>query len=120
MAYLKAQPLGDISAGNIAAVGTALQAASKIIEDPFLPEVTCQILRLNKISKGVDPGPPCQRTIATPAQLQKGIGLSVASKPLRMFVWGRQHPILATGIGIGALALIFGLGYSAGKRKRSA
>lgn len=97
-------------------VGSAIQAASKIAEDPFLPEVICQILRLNKISAGQDPGPACPPTMVSAGREGKGIGLSVAVSPLRAFAWSRAHPIPAMAAAIGAVGAVFLLGYFTGRR----
>lgn len=98
--------------------GPALQAAAKVIQDPALPEVTCNILRLNRAVEGKNPGPPCQRHVYTQAQKKRGVGLHLAIHPLRGYTWARQNPALAIGLGASAIALIFGLGYMLGERRR--
>jgi hypothetical protein len=98
-------------------IAPAIQAASKVVEDPYLPEVSCHILRLNRIAKDQNPGAPCPRTTVSP-HTKKGIGLSAAAKPLRAWVWARENPIVAVAAGTSVIGLIWGLGYYSGKKRR--
>lgn len=102
---------------NIDKLGPAVQAASKAIEDPALPELSCNVLRLNKVVEGRNPGAPCKRKVYTAAQKKKGLGLHLAITPLRIATWSRQHPAIATGIGLCVLGMIWGIGYQMGKRR---
>ena len=111
MHYMR-QGLGNATLDR---VGSAVEAASKVIEDPYLPEVTCHLLRLNRISRGENPGAPCSRTVVTAAQRGKGVGMGIAAKGLRVFAWARTNPGLAIGVGVGAVGLVFGLGYLVGR-----
>lgn len=99
--------------------GPAVQAASKVITDPALPEITCHVLRLNAIVEGRDPGPPCARKVYTAVEKHKGVGLSLATTPLRMIVWARKNPAIAIGAGVGVVGLIWYLGYLMGKKGKS-
>lgn len=101
--------------GDLEDVKGGIIAAAKIGEDPALPEVTCLILRMNRITEGRPLGPSCPKQTYTEAQKKRGIGLTSAVAPLRAAVWAREHPIAALGVGaalIGSVALI---GYYAGK-----
>ena len=97
--------------------GTALQAASKVLVDPALPEVSCHVLRLNKITKGKHPGPACAKVRYTASQKATGVGLARVVKPLRAAVWARQNPVVAVGIGAGVVGLIWWVGYRMGSSK---
>jgi hypothetical protein len=95
---------------SILGAGTA---ALKIVEDPHLSEVVCQVMRLNAIEKKAPPGPPCR---ATPKGKSpgRGIGLRHAVKPLRYFVKTRENKyLLPLVVGGGALA-IFLVGFLVG------
>jgi hypothetical protein len=96
---------------------TAVQAAAKVLEDPALPEVTCQVLRLNALASN-RPSPVCPAQRYTLAQKQKGIGLHLAVTPLRIAVWARMHPLLATAVAGGSVLGLVGLGYALGKGAR--
>lgn len=96
--------------------GPAIAAAAKVIEDPALPEITCHVLRLNKLTEGKDPGGTCARRAYTEQEKQKGIGLTVLAKPLRLAVWTRQNPILAGLIGASVAGAFIGIGYLWGKK----
>jgi hypothetical protein len=116
MAYEEA--LGADVSSLLTRGASALKAASKVIEDPALPQITCHVLRLNKITRNEDPGPPCPKIVLTEAQRRKGVGLAAAEKPLRAFVWARKNPAIAIGIGVGVVGMIWYVGYAMGKRKR--
>lgn len=96
----------------------AVLAVSKVIEDPALPEIACEILRLNKVVAGQHPGLPCPRKVLTEAQKRKGVGLYLAREPLRAYVWARQNPGLTISIGLGVVGLIGAIGYAMGRRAR--
>lgn len=100
-------------------IGSAVLAAKDILGDPYLPEVSCHLLRVNRMERGLNPGAPCERTRATPAQIQRGVGMRFLVGPLRFMTWARQNPALAVGIVAGSIGMIYYLGYSQGKRKRS-
>ena len=99
-------------------IGSTVKAASKIIEDPALPAVTCEVLRLNRVVEGKSPGPSCSRRVFTAAEKRKGVGLHLAVQPLRIATWARANPALAIG---GAAAVVGGLvwiGYAMGRKRR--
>lgn len=120
MAYLQPYPhsLGLDVSDLITKGGPAVAAAGKVIQDPGLPEITCHLLRLNKITEGKDPGPPCPRPRYTTADKRRGVGLSRAATPLRAVVWARERPVAAIGIGIATVGLLVGIGYYWGRKKR--
>ena len=91
-------------------VGSTVQAAAAVSQDPALSEVVCHVLRLNAITEGRNPGPVCPRRRYSPAEKQKGIGLYLAAKPLRVAVWIRQHPAVAVAGAAGVLGLVYFLG----------
>ncbi len=101
------------------AASTALDAATatlKVAEDPFLPEVVCQVLRLSAIEEGRSPGPPCKRLVGRPAP-GRGIGLRYAVMPLRVAVKVRERPVMAM-IGVGAVLLgLVAFGYGLGHQR---
>lgn len=90
------------------------KAAAAIATDPHLPEVTCQILRLQKIEGGKNPGPSCPR-ISTKASPGTGIGLRYATGPLRLFVKTREHPWILPVAVAAILGTAFAVGYVLGK-----
>ena len=98
--------------------GPAIQAASKVIMDPALPEVTCNVLRLNRVVEGGGAGPACARVRYTTAQKKQGVGLYMAVTPLRLATWARANPALAIMAGMGVVGGLVGLGYMLGKKKR--
>jgi hypothetical protein len=95
----------------------AVLAASKVIEDPALPEIACEVLRLNRVVSHQNPGLPCQRRVLTEADKRKGVGLYLAREPLRAYIWARQNPALAIGIGLGVVGIIGAIGYAIGRRR---
>ena len=102
-----------IAQGAVEDLATAGAAVAKVVEDPHLPEVACQVLRLNAIERGVST-PSC--TIVPVAhQPGKGIGLRSVVKPLRLFVKAKENPPLAFLVGAGVVGTIFLLGYKSGK-----
>ena len=94
--------------------GPALEAAIQLLEDPYLPEVTCNVLRLSKVEQGKPVGAPCP---VGPRGQRKGIGLRYAIKPLRAAVWVRLNPLLATALGISVVGSLIGIGVIIGKAK---
>jgi hypothetical protein len=92
-----------------------LDVAKNVIQDPALPEVTSLMLKLHALEqKSTKPGAPAPAPV-------KGIGLSRAVKPLRMYVAVRQEPILGYALVAGILAIPFlagfGVGRHTGRRK---
>ena len=98
-------------------IGNVALATARVVEDPYLPEVACQLLRLNALERGALPGAPCKRTPPARAQIRnKGIGLRYVAGPLRAAVWARQNPVPAALIAAGTVFLIGYIGYSMGKK----
>lgn len=110
MGYL---PQGDIASDLVNTLSSAGIAATKIAEDPHLPEVTCQVLRLNAIEKGQKPGPACAR-VPKAAGVGRGIGLRYAAGPLSVFVKTREKPWLIPVVVGSLIGGVFLLGYMAG------
>lgn len=115
MAY--EQSLGIDFNSLVEKVGPAVQAASKVVADPALPEVTCHVLRLNRVTEGLNPGAPCVKKKYSVAEKKQGIGLHLATQPLRIAVWAKQHPSVAIGVGLGLVGVIWGVGYTMGRRR---
>jgi hypothetical protein len=101
--------------GQTGALATGVKAVTAVATDPYLNEVVCNVLRLEKIQAGTDPGAPCAKT--RPG-LRGGIGLSSAVGPLRAFVYHRQHPWIVPTAVAGIVGLTFLAGYWAGKSRR--
>ncbi len=96
-------------------IGNVALATARVVEDPYLPEVACQLLRLNAIERGMAPGRGCVQTTRRSAS-GKGIGLRYVAQPLRAAVWARQNPVAAIGIAASAVFLIGYIGYQIGKK----
>ncbi len=111
-------PQGADITATLDKLAPTVLAVSKVVEDPALPEIVCEVLRLNKVTAGLDPGPSCPRRVLTEADKRKGLGLYVARAPLRGYVWARQHPGLAWGAAIAAVGIIGLIGYSLGRSSR--
>ncbi len=86
-----------------------------VVKDPYLPELTCQVLRLAALERGQNPGPPCVRTKAAGTG---GIGLRYALVPVRLAVKVREQPIVTPLVVGGVVAGIFALGYLTGRGGR--
>ncbi len=97
-------------------IGDTASAAMKVAVDPYLPEVTCHVLRLAALEEGRDPGLRCLRTRTTVTN--KGVGLRYAVVPIRMAVNMYEHPYRAAAVAGGVLLGIFALGYLTGRRSR--
>jgi hypothetical protein len=97
-------------------IGGAIDAASKIIEDPALPETACNVLRLNRAVEGKETGKPCNRRIYTALDRQRGVGLHLTLAPLRAATWAHENPVAALAIGAGVVGGLVGLGYWLGRR----
>lgn len=93
----------------------AIDIGTKILKDPYLPEMACELTRLSNLEAGKGPGPSCRRTVATPAQIAQGVGLRHAVGPLRLYIFHRQYPWVAPLAVAGLLGLTFWLGYEVGK-----
>lgn len=109
MTYL---PLGQSTmerAGGILAVG------AKLLDDPYLPEVTCLTMRISALEEGRPPGPPCRRT--PPNQPRRGLGLREVITPLRWAAKSKEHRWLLPAAVGGAVLGSFALGYLFGREK---
>jgi hypothetical protein len=125
VSYLEAEALGlDIDWNDVLSkaqtlwdrAGPTLKAGMAVIEDPYLPQVACEVLRLNAIQEGRRPGPKCPAP-RNPSS-KKGVGLSYAVKPLQAFVYARQRPWIVPAAILGVVGLSFAAGYWARGRKR--
>lgn len=109
--------LGDVEPSIVDRIGTVAQAAAAIARDPALMETVCLVLRLNAVTEGLPPGPPCPERSYTEFEASQGIGLASAVGPLRAVVWAKEHPILAAvGVSVtvfGTLGLFYWLGRTA-------
>ena len=102
--------LGDL-ASIIHSVEQATGTALDIASDPYLTESICHIGQLKRIQAG-QPAGDCA---STPAGLPGGVGLEKAQKPLRMYVYSREHAWVLPAVGAAIFALPFLLGYAVGK-----
>ena len=99
-------------------VATAVQVSQSVYNDPYLTEVLCELDRYQLAEVGMPAPPACARTIATPAQIEKGAGLNYAATPIRIAVFGERYPGLIPAMAIGGLALIFFAGVATGRARR--
>ena len=104
--------MGYEATGDLADTATA---AMKVAADPYLPEVTCHVLRLSALEEGKKPGPPCLRTRAG---IRGGAGLRYAVVPMRILVGVYERPYRSAAVAGGILLGIFALGYFTGKGRR--
>lgn len=98
-------PLGNV-------VTDVLSAGSQVIQDPCLPQVAQQVLRLHELDQQplnpFAPKPP-------PSPPTVGIGLCSAVKPLQLVVYAKERPwLVPVAIG-GVMAILVGVGYMLGK-----
>jgi hypothetical protein len=100
--YAKGQELLGV-AGGVVAAGKA------VLEDPYLPEVTSLVMRLqaSEQKSGGKAGAP-----------SKGVGLKNIVTPLRFYVTTKENPIVGIAAVAGILAVPFLAGYLFGKSKR--
>ena len=94
--------------------GPVLEAGVAVVNDPYLPQVACEVMRLQAIQAKRPPGPPCPSP-KNPGN--KGVGLQYVVKPLKAFVYLRQHPWILPAGAAAAVGLIFAVGYAAGRRR---
>jgi hypothetical protein len=95
------------------------KAGVKILEDPYLPQLACEIVRLNRIQAGLNPGKSCPAPrFVDPT---RGIGLEDVVTPVRAFQFYKQHPlIVAAGAAtfvVGIFTVVAWLGYRARGRR---
>lgn len=96
----------------------ALKYGQRIVNDPYLPEVVCELNRISRLEEGLSAGASCRRTRATPAQIRAGAGLRHLPGPLRLFAFHQQNPwVLPVAIGTLLAGLAVG-GYYVGSRRR--
>lgn len=91
--------------------------AKAALDDPALGEVICLITRYSKIDQGKSPGGACKKSVITPANAQKGLGLSSALPAVRGFVWVKEHSLISATVAIAAVWSIWFLGYSSGRKR---
>ncbi len=107
MTYLPNRRHRPGALGSISDVATAVR---DVVEDPCLFEVSKMVSRLNDLQQG----PSSSSTTTGPRT--KGIGLCSAVRPLKAVTAIAERPWLAA-VGAGTVvALIFSLGYMAGRR----
>jgi len=96
----------------------AIKAATKVIEDPALTEVACNVLRLNRIVEELPPGPPCPRREYTDSEKRRGVGLYQVVGPIRAYSWYFKNRVPLALIGGVVLAVsLVGLKYIVSKKK---
>lgn len=102
-----------VTSGVMDTLGKSFSAASKVIEDPYLPEVADLVLELHALEQPkAKPGKP-------PSAPVKGVGLSRVVKPLRFYVGlRRKGSWVVPAILAGTVGLIFATGYLTGRKKR--
>jgi hypothetical protein len=88
---------------------STVNAATAIISDPYLPEVTRLVLKLQSLEKG---------SAGTGGSTGKGVGLRNVVGPLRLFVKTQESPWILPVAAIGVFGLIFSAGYFARKVQR--
>lgn len=109
MSYL---PTGDLST-----VADVARVSLDVVQDPFLPEVTCLVMRMAALEQGRKP-PTCPKTaLSTRLSQGRGIGLRYAVIPLRVTVKVRENPVLTPVVATGVVAGLFLLGYAIGRSK---
>lgn len=89
---------------------TATQAALRIVQDPYLNEAACEVLRLSNTVRTGNPGGNCPRTSPRYRGTTQGVGLQHMVGPLRLYTLHRQKPWLAPVVVGGILMLTFYLG----------
>jgi hypothetical protein len=96
---------------GLGSVASTVSAATAIVTDPYLPEVTKLVLRLRELEA------KAPTTGTKPSAPTPGIGLRLAVKPLRAFVYLRERPWV---LPVGAVAVVgglVGLGYLLGRHR---
>lgn len=99
--------------------GGILQATKYILEDPALPEIATQVIKLHNLQqnatyyKTISSAP---KALHGPPGVVPGIGLRDIVTPLKMYVKFKEQPILGYAALAGVLAVPFLLGYFVGKR----
>lgn len=121
MSYQPTAGISDYAATALnlfAGAKSGLQIGVAVLEDPYLPETACEVMRLSKAQAGENPGPRCAATSRADARKTTGVGLRYAVTPLRAYIWHRQNPwVIPAAVGAG-LALIFYAGMLTGKRRK--
>ena len=97
-------------------VSGALEAGTKVLEDPHLQQLSCEIVRLSKANAGQNPGPPCARVVTTS---RAGVGLGVAVLPVKALTYQAQHPWFLPAVGVGVVGIFVLIGYALGTARKS-
>ena len=95
------------------AVGSVLStasAAAAIVKDPYLPEVTRLVLKLQSLEKGT--------AAKSSGSTGTGVGLRNVVGPLRLFVKVQEKPWILPAAAIGIVGSIFAAGYFVGKSRK--
>lgn len=90
-------------------VSTA-NAAAAIATDPYLPEVTTLVLKLQSLEKG--------STAKSEGSTGKGVGLRNVVGPLRLFVKIQEKPWILPVTVVGIFGMVFAAGYFVRKVQR--
>ena len=125
MAYLprnvpRASAVGDVSLTDVidalkkgyAVAAPILTAGSKVMQDPYLPEVTCRTLQLSALEHK-QPMPACPDT---PMNRTGGIGLRKIVRPMRAYVYAEQHPWVKPAAVAAVIGIPMILGYLLARR----
>jgi hypothetical protein len=118
MSYLSRKPrsaLGDFASVVIQTLnnaGGALGTGSKVVTDPYLPEVLCRVNQLAQIEQRV----PITACAKTPPGRTGGIGLRKVVAPLRAYVYAEQRPWIQPVAIAAAVGVPFVLGYLLGRK----
>lgn len=117
MSYLPQAGVTDIINKGLELFGKAgsvVDIGVNVLEDPYLPQLGCEVNRLAKAYAKQNPGPHC----AAPATVTSGgIGIRNFITPVRIYTFHVQHPWAVPLIGAAVVAGIFYAGYVTGKRK---
>jgi hypothetical protein len=92
-----------------------LKAGAAVFDDPYFGEGMCQVLRLQTIEQGKNPGPACPKTVITAANARKGIGLKYVATPMRLAVYARENKWVLPLAAVAIVAVPLALGYVLGK-----
>lgn len=96
-------------------IGPHLGTVRRVVDDPAFATVMARIKTLADMEAGGSSSTP---TTPTPPS-KTGIGLKRAVPILDVVIYARRNPWIALVIGGGVVAMIAGVGYRLGQRKRS-
>jgi hypothetical protein len=103
--------------GQAAPVTSATQAALRIVDDPYLQEAACEVLRLSNVVRTRQAGPPCPRTNPAFRGSPRGVGLEHAVGPIRLLILHQERPWLLPVVALTLLGLVYAAGYESGRAR---